>query len=98
MEMFKRHCASCHGASGQGDGPRAGVLKIAPTDLTRLSRDNGGTFPKAKVADVIKTGGSPLGHGTDMPAWMKIFGVKGQPDETRNRIHRLVQYIESLQK
>lgn len=33
-----------------------------------------------------------------MPAWTKVFGVKGDSAETRDRIKRLVQYIESLQK
>lgn len=95
---FLEHCAPCHGASGQGDGPRAGTLKIAPVNLARLASENGGVFPTAKVTDVIEHGGAPLGHGTDMPAWTKVFGVKGDSAETRDRIKRLVQYIESLQK
>lgn len=32
--LFARHCASCHGASGHGDGPAARGLAIPPADLT----------------------------------------------------------------
>ncbi len=31
---YAAHCAGCHGASGQGDGPRAASLSIPPADLT----------------------------------------------------------------
>jgi copper resistance protein D len=31
--LYLRHCASCHGAHGRGDGPAAGVLADRPPDL-----------------------------------------------------------------
>lgn len=37
-------CSSCHGATGMGDGPAAG-LSPPPADLTRLASDNRGEFP-----------------------------------------------------
>lgn len=33
--VFERHCASCHGELGGGDGPTASQLPVAPRDLTR---------------------------------------------------------------
>ena len=39
-EMFLRHCASCHGETGKGDGPLAGELTAAPADLTRIAARN----------------------------------------------------------
>ena len=32
--VFAAHCAGCHGASGQGDGPAATGARIRPADLT----------------------------------------------------------------
>ena len=32
--LYPDHCASCHGANGQGDGPLAAHLPVPPADLT----------------------------------------------------------------
>lgn len=37
-EVFDRHCASCHGWSGEGNGPEAFALVPAPADLEWLAR------------------------------------------------------------
>lgn len=37
-ELFDRHCASCHGWSGQGNGPESFALVPAPADLEWLAR------------------------------------------------------------
>ena len=31
---FKDNCAQCHGETGKGDGPMAGMLKEPPADLS----------------------------------------------------------------
>jgi mono/diheme cytochrome c family protein len=31
---YERHCLSCHGAKGKGDGPAAAQLEMPPTDLS----------------------------------------------------------------
>lgn len=36
--IFDRHCASCHGWSGQGTGPEGSFLVPAPADLEWLAR------------------------------------------------------------
>ena len=102
-----RVCIACHGASGKGDGSMAGVLKIAPTDLTKLSANNGGSFPFSRVFKVLD-GRSPLaGHGdSDMPIWGSRFasqyagggGALGSEMEVRGRILSLVYYLESMQE
>lgn len=33
-ELYKRHCRSCHGREGYGDGPKAGELETEMRDLT----------------------------------------------------------------
>lgn len=32
--LYPGHCASCHGARGEGDGPMAGQMSLPPADLT----------------------------------------------------------------
>ena len=67
-EMFKSDCAVCHGKDGKGDGPAASAMKTPPTDLTLLAQKNGGKYPAAHVAAVIKGQASTPSHGSeDMP-------------------------------
>ena len=51
--FYASYCASCHGATGQGNGPLAADLQTVPSNLTTLSRRNGGTFPKARALSYI---------------------------------------------
>ena len=44
-DMYMSYCAVCHGTDGQGGGPAASALKVPPTDLTLLSKTNGGKYP-----------------------------------------------------
>lgn len=98
--LFKAYCAVCHGPKATGGGPMAAFLKTAPPDLTRISARNGGTFPLARVRQVI-SGEDPrtAGHGTrDMPVWGPIFSqVAWDQDLGRVRVDNLARYIESLQ-
>jgi mono/diheme cytochrome c family protein len=32
--LYKKHCSSCHGSQGRGDGPAAGYRMGTPVDLT----------------------------------------------------------------
>jgi mono/diheme cytochrome c family protein len=36
-EIWAKHCQSCHGKSGKGDGPKAAQLKTLPDDFTKAS-------------------------------------------------------------
>ena len=35
--VYERHCQSCHGVGGWGDGPDAKALKVAPANFHRFS-------------------------------------------------------------
>ena len=96
---FDRYCASCHGASGRGDGPAAKTLRTAPADLTVLARRNNGTFPEARVTASIIDSSRTEAHGTqDMPIWGPLFRSLGGSNERENvRLRNLVAYLASIQ-
>ena len=108
---FRAYCASCHGLEGRGDGPTAEVLKTRPSDLTQISRRNGGAFPAKQVYAKIDGRDMPVAHGTtDMPVWGMWFTHQAigeslllkdaRPTEERvtERITALVSFLESIQE
>ncbi|MBI5209879.1 MAG: cytochrome c [Elusimicrobia bacterium] len=67
--LFERQCASCHGASGKGDGPAAGTLKPPPRDLTSA----GGWKNGPTLSGIFKTlsaglAGSSMASFDHLPA------------------------------
>ncbi|MEO5924673.1 MAG: cytochrome c [Bryobacteraceae bacterium] len=97
-DLYKAYCAECHGSKGKGDGTKAGTLKIAPPDLTRISSRRGGTFP-LKLVEGIISGEEPMarGHGA-MPAWGAVFSkVDRDQDLGRVRIDNLARYLREMQ-
>lgn len=100
-DMYIAYCASCHGQDGRGNGPAATALKTQPTDLALLAVKNGGKFPDAHVAEVIKGDQLTAAHGNkEMPVWGPVFLTMGQHDTAQEqvRIHNLTKYIESIQQ
>ena len=99
-EMYSTYCAVCHGKDGKGGGPAAEALKVPPTDLTMLSKNNGGKYPSLKVASAIRGEATLPAHGSkEMPVWGKLFRSMsgGHDSEVQQRVANLNQYIESLQ-
>ena len=105
-QLFMDHCASCHGASGEGSGPVAPFLTISPTDLTRISERNDGAFPFLKVFQIIDGRTGVRAHGdTQMPVWGGAFkaeagdsyGPYGGEEFVRARITALTFYVQSIQ-
>jgi len=109
---YRSSCASCHGLAGRGDGPLANALKRTPADLTKLTENNNGVFPFARVYNVIDGRIAIMAHGPrDMPVWGEIFKsprISGDPPlppqspeqaeyVVRERIVELIQYLASLQ-
>jgi len=93
---YQVFCASCHGASGKGDGSLAGALRKRPADLTQLSKKNDGIFPFDAVFTTVDAG-----HETaDMPAWTAVLAKSQEstgPEAAKVRIRELVKYLETLQ-
>ena len=99
-EMFKSYCAVCHGIDARGNGPAASALKTPPPDLTVLAQKNGGKYPSAHVASVIRGQAALAAHGSqDMPVWGPLFSSisQGREAQVQQRISNLVSYIETLQ-
>jgi mono/diheme cytochrome c family protein len=98
-ELYRFYCSNCHGLDAKGRGATPAMLTPS-ANLTVLSINNGGVFPREAVRDVIAHGGGKNGaHGTsDMPVWGTIFRAF-EPNDTMVdvRIDNLVRYIESLQ-
>jgi mono/diheme cytochrome c family protein len=99
-EMYNMYCAVCHGTTGKGGGPAADALKTVPTDLTALTKNEGGKFPSAHVASAIRGDINVPAHGSkDMPIWGNLFWhmSQGHEGEVQLRVANLTNYIESLQ-
>lgn len=65
--FYQQNCATCHGASGDGRGPRAYFINPKPRDfLHPASRQE---FNRVKLFKMISEGE----RGTEMPAWNKVL-------------------------
>ncbi len=107
---FTANCAVCHGTSGKGNGPLAGMISQKVADLTVISKNNKGVFPFAQIYEVIDGRYEVKGHGTrDMPIWGGAYNAeapqwlgldysRGDSEAfVRGRILALVGYIYTLQ-
>ncbi|MGA9391119.1 MAG: c-type cytochrome, partial [Candidatus Sulfotelmatobacter sp.] len=98
-EMYTAYCAVCHGTDGKGDGPAASALKMPPTDLTQLSKNNGGKFSAMKVTSSIRGTSDLPAHGSkEMPVWGELFWSmsRGHEGQVQQRVANLTQYIENM--
>jgi len=81
-ELYAKHCQSCHGKSGKGDGSKAAQLKTQPEDLGKpdiQKQPDGALFYKTSEGRV------------DMPSFKKKI-----PDQ--EDIWALVNYVRTFKK
>ena len=106
-ELYMTHCATCHGADGQGDGPMASVLLIQPTNLTALAEGSAGVFPVERVVKRIDGRDPLVAHGSPMPVYGDFFEgrydlmlrLEQEPGVSATRpLADLVAYIAELQQ
>ena len=104
QELFVRYCASCHGATGKGDGPVAKSLAVEVPDLTHFAQRHNAFFDRELVERIID-GRHVIGsHGTrTMPVWGEDLAKAqvGNPDAergTRLVISRIADYLWTLQR
>lgn len=87
-------CASCHGATGAGDGVASVAFNPKPASFVnaafRLDTDgDGSTGSDSDLSSTIKNGAAKYGGNVGMP---------GRPDFSDTDINNLVAYIRSLKK
>ena len=84
--LYARHCAACHGDTGEGDGWNAANLPVRPTrhaDAVAMS-----LRPDDTLFDGIAGGGYVLDRNARMPAFGDLL--------TRAQIRLLVAHIRTL--
>lgn len=105
---YEGHCAVCHGVTGKGDGPYAGIIETKMPDLTVLSGKNKGVFPVDRVYSTIDGAATPKAHGTRvMPIWGQRYRLEAAEkyyevpydDQVfvRVRINALIDHILKFQ-
>lgn len=82
--LYKANCIACHGETGKGDGPGAGVLKPAPRDHTDAAYMS--TLSDKDLAQIIQMGGAMKGKPL-MPSHPQIRGAD---------LDALTAYVRSL--
>ena len=100
-QEFLSDCARCHGVDGKGT---VAYMRAVPgytaTDLTQLSANNAGKFPRQEVIDAIDGHKRFPAHFLGaMPAWGLKYQQDGPEGQERvgKKISGLVDYVESLQ-
>lgn len=82
-ETYTQFCATCHGATGHGDGPAGMALNPKPRNFTdsawRASVDD------ARITKVIKEGGTSVGLSALMAPWGGVLND--------DQIKQMVAYI-----
>lgn len=95
--LFRAHCATCHGATGHGNGPVAEHMRRLPPDLTQYTRRNGGVFPTERVLRIVEGGDIPSHGNREMPVWGDVFRIGSSPAAVRARIDAIVRYLAGIQ-
>jgi mono/diheme cytochrome c family protein len=109
---YQSSCATCHGVDGKGKGPLSSQLKVAPPDLTVLTKRNNGVFPFSSVYEVIDGRQAILTHGPrDMPVWgnryrlvlpieqaLRRYSSVDPEYVMRSRLLAIVDYLNRIQE
>lgn len=83
---FQQFCATCHGATGAGDGPASAALRPEPRPLGDAEWQ--ATVDDDYLKKVISEGGAAVGLSPMMTPWG--HAVKGED------LENVVAYIRSL--
>ena len=84
--LYAERCASCHGATGLGDGPAAAALDPKPADLAAVADDMADDFFFWRIME----GGAMEPFNSSMPAQKGIL--------TDDQVWQLVTFVRTLAK
>jgi len=82
--IYSAQCVTCHGKTGDGNGPVGRALSPRPTDFTK-----GDLAPDERLFKVIRKGGKSVGLSKDMDAY---------PALTDDQVWDVIAYIKTLVK
>jgi mono/diheme cytochrome c family protein len=101
-KLFKTYCASCHGATGKGDGVMAPHLRARPADLTLITRRRAGRFDADELRRIVDGRDPVASHGGgDMPVWGDAFKDASDHYSEKSaqaRIRAVVDYLKTIQQ
>jgi len=83
-QLYEATCASCHGASGKGDGPSGQALQPKPADFATALKGK----DEAYLTKVITEGGTGVGKSPMMPSYEGIF--------SDGQIQGLIEYLKGF--
>ncbi len=104
QRLYAQNCVQCHGSTGQGDGELAQDMMRKPANLTQISAQNGGDFPRTRVLSAID-GYAKGTRGGAMPEFGAFLDGPTVPvtleDGSQTPVPRplaaLLRYLESIQ-
>ena len=84
---FRARCVTCHGASGEGDGPGSSALTPPPRNFRDPAWQ--AEVSDEHIANIVMYGGAAVGRSPTMP---------GNPDFAARPelVEALVEYVRSL--
>ncbi len=86
--QFETVCATCHGTTGEGNGPGSAALDPKPANFTDPGFWSGKT--DEELLKAIREGGASVGRSALMPAWGALY------DE--EKAEQLLAYVKTLKK
>ncbi len=84
---YKMFCASCHGATGKGDGAAAAALNPKPRDFADKERMS--QIADWEILKVIKEGGASVGLSPLMTPWGAVL-------QTEEKLQDVAAFVRSL--
>ncbi|WP_254899173.1 c-type cytochrome [Thalassococcus arenae] len=104
-EAYAQYCATCHGATGAGDGPLTEMMTASVPDLRTLTERHDGVFPMLEVIHIIDGRTGMRAHGGPMPVYGALFveesgGMTPYSDVlySRGKVLSLAYFLERIQQ